>query len=113
MLPLLAQLPSQYLPLLDAPDAPDSPLPGPRKDARDAACQSSEVNLYRDCLTASDDNFFGVYQDLVYQNPSTHLDGEIEEYGKWQKRWENLGYIPTQRYDIPFGQTRNRFIGII
>ena len=34
---------------------------------------------------AADDTISIVYQDWVHQNPGTHLDGGIEEDGKWQK----------------------------
>ena len=33
---------------------------------------------------------FGVYQDLVHQNPGDYLNGGITEDGKWQDRWKNL-----------------------
>ena len=29
---------------------------------------------------------FGVYQDWIYQNIGTHLDGGIDENGQWQAR---------------------------
>ena len=52
-------------------------MPRPYEDASDTARLVSESNLPGYCLTATDDMLFGVYQDWVHQNPSTHLNGGI------------------------------------
>ena len=51
-------------------------------------------DLPGEILTAADDKIFGVYQDWVHKNPRTHLDGGIEEDGKWQDRWKQLVLCP-------------------
>ena len=43
-------------------------------------------NLPKVLLKASNDKLFSVYQDWMQQNPGTHLDGGINEYGKWKDR---------------------------
>ena len=56
---------------------------------------------------------YGVYQDLVHQNPGDHLDGGIDKDSKWQVRWGKLVCIPTQRYDAPSGKVGKRFVLIL
>ena len=113
MSPLLTQIHSRYPPLVDAPDALYLPLPGPREYTNNSACLASVGDLHRDRLMDANDKLFGIYQYCVHQNPGTHLDFGIEEGGKWQKRRKNVIFIPTQRYDVPFGQIRNSYVGII
>ena len=74
MPPLLTQMPSQSPPLVDAPDAPHSPPPRPRKDTGNTACLVSEINLRIDRPMVADDMLFSVYQDCVHQNPDTHYE---------------------------------------
>ena len=57
----------------------------------DASRQASVGNPPVGNLMDTDDNILGVYQDLVHQNPGTHLDGGIEEDRKWQEIWKT-GY---------------------
>ena len=76
----------QSSPLVDAPDALDSPPLGVQEDVSDAACLASMGNLPGESLIAANDNIFGVFQDWVHQNPRIHLDGRIEEDGRWQER---------------------------
>ena len=49
----------------------------------------------------ADDKLFRFDQNWVHQNPGTHLDGSIEEDGKWQQRWKIIILLPTQHYDLP------------
>ena len=81
---LHTQPPSKYSPPVYVPDDPESPLQRLRKDVRNVARPASKSNLPRDRIMASDDKVFGIYQYLVQQNPGTHLDGGIEEDGKWK-----------------------------
>ena len=53
----------------------------------DAARLAIKSELPGDRLMAANDTIFGVYHDWVHQNPGTHLDGGIEENGKWQNIW--------------------------
>ena len=46
----------------------------------------------------------------MHQNPGIHLDGEIEEDGKWKARWEKLVYFITQCYDVPYSRVRKMVI---
>ena len=86
MSPLLTQPPSQSpLPAYSL-DAPLSPLPRSRKHASNTTRLARDRNLPSYCLAAANYILFGVCQDWVKQNPGKHLDGGIEEYGKWQKR---------------------------
>ena len=61
--PPLNQSPSQSLPPVDAPNAPDSPLPSVRKDASEVTRLASVGNFPGKILTTADENIFGVYQD--------------------------------------------------
>ena len=83
--PLLTQPPYQFLTPVHAPDAPDSPLLGPYQEAINTDRLASEVDLDGDCLMSPNNNFPGVYQDWIHQNSGTHLDGGIDENGKWQE----------------------------
>ena len=56
---------------------------------------------------------YGVYHDLVHQNPGDHLYEGIEEDSKWQAHWEKLVYLPTQHYDAPYGKVGNRFVVVM
>ena len=88
MTPILTHLISQSPPPVDASDALDSTLLGAREDASDAARLASVGYLPGECLTAADDNIFGVNQDWVHHNPGTHLDVGIEENGNCQQGWK-------------------------
>ena len=59
-----------------------------------AALLVSEGDLPGVRLMAANDALFGVYQDWVHQIPGIHLDGGINEGGKWQARWKNLFVSP-------------------
>ena len=74
----------------------DSPLQRLYKDTSDAAHLVSEGGLPGDILTAADDKFFGIYQDLVHQNPGTHMYGGIEKNGKNQQIWKKPIFLPIQ-----------------
>ena len=108
--PLLTQPTSKYPPLVDAPDAPDSPPTLTREYASNITHLASKSNLPGDRLTAADDILFEIYQDWVHQNPGTYLDGGIEEDGEWKKRWEKILFLPTQRYDVQYGWIGKRFV---
>ena len=82
---LFTQTPSQYLRPVDALDAPDSLPLRIREDSITSAGLESKGDLPRYQLMAADDNIFGVYQDLVHQNPGIHVDGGIEYDGKWKQ----------------------------
>ena len=102
MLLLSTQSIPQYLSPVENLDAPYSHTPFSLKEASDAVRLVSECNLPRDILTAAKYKLFGVYQDLVHQNPVTHLDGGIEEDDKWQKRQKKYFFNPpnTMRYHL-------------
>ena len=78
----------------------------------DARLESeSDLEVFR--LMAADDAIFGIYQYWLHQNPGTHLDGGIHEYGKWQSTWKNLLFFFTQRYDIPCGWVSKIFFSAL
>ena len=58
--PLHTQLISQYSPLVDAPDAPESPPLHIHEEMRDANYLASKRDLPRDFLTAAEDKLFGI-----------------------------------------------------
>ena len=107
MLALLTQPPSQSSPPVDAPDAPYSPTPATCEDANDTSRLASEGNLDKYQLMTADVNLFSVYQDLMQQNPGTHINDRVEEDGNWQKIWKQLVFMPNQRYHILYGRIRN------
>ena len=76
--PLLTHMTFQYSPLIYAPGALDSPPPLLSEGIITSVCLVSEGDLPGDCITAANDNLFGVYQYWVHQNPGTHQDGGIE-----------------------------------
>ena len=78
MLPLLTHIPPPKSPPVDAPYP--SP-PRTREDTSAAALLARKGNLKRIFLTATAAALFGVYQDLVQQNPGVHLDGGFDEDG--------------------------------
>ena len=78
-----------------------------------AAHLASKGNLPGDRLTAADDKIFGVYQDWVYQNPVTHLDGRIENYGRWKQICEKLICLPTQQYNVLYVRVKKRFVSTL
>ena len=84
-LPLQNQLPSRSLPLIEVLDTLVSTPQRLHEYESNAACQASKRNLPNDFPTSANDKLFVVYQDWVHQNSGTHLDGDIEEDGKWQK----------------------------
>ena len=92
-----------HLPLTDTLVAPEEPLPYPRVEAGDTACQAHVEDFLEFRLKGDDGILFGVYQDWVHQNTGNHLDGLITEDIKWQARWETIVCLPTQHYDAPFG----------
>ena len=56
---------------------------------------------------------YGIYQDLVHQNPGEHSDGVIAEYSKWHARRKKLVCMPTHCLDVQYGKDRKRFFGIL
>ena len=42
---------------------------------------------------AAANTFFGLYQDWVHNNHGTHLDGRVDEDGKWQAIWGKLVFF--------------------
>ena len=57
--PLLTQSTSQYPPLVDTPDAPDSTPLGAQEDASDAACLAIMSDLSRERLMYANDKILG------------------------------------------------------
>ena len=64
----------------------ETPPPRLHVDASDTYCLASKGELPGVCLMAADNALFGIYQDWVHQNTDIHLDGGIDEDGKWQAR---------------------------
>ena len=46
----------------------------------------------------------------MHQNNVIHLDGGIEDDGRWKNKWENLICLPTQLYDVLYGRVRKLFV---
>ena len=111
-MPLPMQPLSQSLPPVDALDSLDSPSPGAQEDVSDAACLASMNDLPRENLKAANDKFFGVYQDWVYQNPGTHLDGWVDGDVRWQKKQEKNISMRTQHYDVPSSRSEIGMLGL-
>ena len=99
---LLNQPSLPYSPPIYAQEAPDLPPPHPHVDTSATNRLVSEGDLPGVCLTDSDDTLFGIYQDLAHQNTGIHLNGGINEYGKWQVRWKItcLFVHPTLRHTV-------------
>ena len=70
-------------------------------------------NLLGESLMSAYDKIFGVYQDWVHHNPGTHVDGGIEEDGKWQEMWNKLVFMPIQHYDVSSSRIGNKFVEIL
>ena len=66
------------------PNLHSSTYPCGRVDVNAVARLMSEIDLPGVRLTAADDVLFQIYKYWVHQNPGTHLDGGIDEDGKWQ-----------------------------
>ena len=60
----------------------------PRVNAGDAELLEITYDFPRVHLMAADEVLFRVYYDWLHQNISTHLDGGINEDGKWQAMWK-------------------------
>ena len=54
-----------------------------------------------------------VYGYWVHWNPGTHLDGEIKDDGKWQRRWRDLAVMPSRRYKAPCGKVGRRYVNAL
>ena len=76
-LPLLIQPYPPNSPPVDALEALAPSPPGTCVDASDATHILSASILPGVRLMSADDTLFSFYQDRVYQNPVTHLDGGI------------------------------------
>ena len=102
--PLLTQIFPPNLPQVNALEYPVLPLPHTHMYASAATHLARNSDLESIYLTDAGDALCGIYQDWAHQNPSTHLDGGIDEYSKWQVRWVKLVCLPNQCYDLPYGQ---------
>ena len=102
-----------YLPQSPPEDtsfASSEPPPCPCIEAGEAALQARTGDLPDVCLLGANYMIYGVYHYWVHQNPGEQLDGAITEDSKWQARWEKLGCIPTQCYDVPSRKVREIFV---
>ena len=56
---------------------------------------------------------YGVYQDWLHQNTGEHLNVGIAQNIKWQVRWEELFFMPTQRCNALSRKVGKIFVGIL
>ena len=104
---------ARYSPLIDASVDLEFPPLLPHVNAAAAACLERTHNLPGVHIMSSNDTLSSVYQDFFYQNPSNHLDGGINEDGKWQDRWEKDVYFPNQCYEVPSGWVGKTFVSTL
>ena len=103
--------PLNLQPRYTPPNTPDSSPIGIQEDVSDTTGLASMGNLPRKILMTANDMIFGVYQDWVHQNPRTHMDGGIEEGGKWQERWKNWFVWPTNAMMYRLSRSEIDFLG--
>ena len=109
MPPLSTQPYLPQSPQIDTPEASNMPLPHLRVDASTSAHLASEVNLPGVRLMGADDVIFGVYQNWVHQNPGIHLDGVLDEDGKWQAICKDLFFCPPNATTYHLSGSREVF----
>ena len=54
-----------------------------------------------------------VYGDWVHRNPGTHLNGRIAEYRTWQGWWRYLAFMPSRRYEAPYGKVGRLYVNAL
>ena len=70
--------------------------------------------LYSDDeISEADVKLTSYYGDIVHQNDGYRLHGGIDDNKYWQRHWTDLPILPSQRYDLPMGVVRWRFLDIL
>jgi hypothetical protein len=97
-----------------APAARARPIPPPQDETPPEAIDPDvDADHPGFTLTQADRLLDGVYGDHPHTNDGRHLDGEIPDDHRWQRRWRRLAYISPTHYSAPKGRVGRQFIATL